>query len=113
MKISATATKCKDFYITKESLKLDWESARSYCKNLRMSLATFNSHEEAVYFNSLNGTGIYNGVNDIAITNTYVQVNGDPLPNIPWQSGEPTHGEANERCLATGETHSKFYLECK
>jgi hypothetical protein len=81
---------------------LDWASAKLYCEKKGMNLATFDSFEEAQYFNSIAGKDVWVGITDAVEEDKFVQVTGAPTPNLPWNYGEPNNYNENEHCVESG-----------
>lgn len=90
----------KIYYITKE-LKLNWTSANEYCNENDMSFVTFESSEEATYFNAIAGNECWVGITDEVTEGTFMQVSGVLSPNLPWTQGQPSN-DHNEDCVDSG-----------
>ena len=91
----------KNYYITKDIMS-DWSSASKYCEERGMNLATFESFEEANYFNSIAGKEVWVGITDAVKEGEFIQVTGTPAPSLPWNAGEPNDYENNEDCVQSG-----------
>ena len=90
----------KTYYITRE-LKLNWTSANEYCNEKGMSFVTFETNEEAEYFNSISGNQCWVGITDVARRGTFMQVSGVISPNLPWTQGQPSNSN-DEDCVTAG-----------
>ena len=89
----------KTFYIS-ISKHLNWAAAFKYCEDRDMNLATFNSLEEATFFNNNVKYTVWVGVRDYQRDGKFSRVTD--LKNIrdflPWRPAQPS---GNEFCVHT------------
>jgi hypothetical protein len=75
------------------STALSWTAARAACIKLGGTLATIGDAAENDFVNKqfTSNTDTWIGLNDLAVTGTYVWVNGEPVNYFNWEVGEPNH----------------------
>lgn len=66
-----------------------------------MKFVTFESYEEAEYFNTVAGKECWVGITDVVTEGTFMQVSGVIAPNLPWSVGQPSN-DNNEDCVVSG-----------
>lgn len=81
---------------------MDWFEAKDYCEDYGMNLVTFESFEEAQYFNSIAGKEVWVGTNDFEEEGVFRQITDGSIPSLPWNEGEPNNYEGNEDCVQSG-----------
>jgi Lectin C-type domain len=91
----------RQYYVTKY-LKKNWYEASDYCQYHGMTLATFESKQQADFFTNNSGVDVWVGVNDIAKEGSFIQVDGVTTPELPWRKGSPTDGGSNQDCVQAG-----------
>jgi hypothetical protein len=91
----------KTFYIS-NGFKLPWNSAMMFCQENGMSLATFDSYDEAEDFNENAGKEVWVGINDIQKEGRFVKISdGKPVgaEDLPWSSEQPVVIEGDKNCV--------------
>jgi Lectin C-type domain len=81
---------------------MNWEDALLYCEGRGMNLATFDSREEAKYFNSIAGKEVWVGITDQKEEGKFIQITDDQEADIPWNAGEPNNFNDDENCVQSG-----------
>jgi Lectin C-type domain len=80
---------------------MSWDSANRHCVNRGMNLATFDSNDEAKYFESVSTTNVWVGVRDFDENNRFEKVtDGKSVESfLQWCPGEPNR--TGERCVVS------------
>jgi Lectin C-type domain len=102
----------RNFYVTKYLAK-NWFEAKQYCEDYGMIMATFRSRKEAELFNSKAGVDIWVGISDLYNENSFVQIDGVKIPDLPWFSGMPDDFASNENCVQSGYVGGFDDMTCK
>lgn len=89
----------KTYYIPCYDNQMDWDSASKYCEDRMMNLATFDSSDEANYFESVAASDVWVGIRDFDENNQFSLVtDGKNIESfLPWRFGQPDN--VGERCV--------------
>jgi Lectin C-type domain len=79
--------------------RVNWSSAKDKCESFGLNMATFDSKDEAVYFNKVAGKGTWVGISDREKEGLFVKVTDGKTVDLPWDEGEPNNGKGKEHCV--------------
>ncbi|XP_058646245.1 CD209 antigen-like protein D [Onychostoma macrolepis] len=77
----------------------NWDESRTYCKNKGADLIIINNSEEQDFIKRVPGdTGVWIGLSDRDVEDTWKWVDGSKMTPMLWRSREP-NGNTNENCV--------------
>ena len=102
--------KAKLFYISRTK-HLSWDNAALYCKERGMNLATFDSYNEALYYDGSSKYSSWVGVRDRKQNGEFLRITDDKnIRNfIPWRISEPS---TTEYCVHAWDDFSFNDINC-
>lgn len=108
--ISDSGVKTKTFYVSRDK-HLKWAEALKYCVDRGMSLATFDTLNEASFFDGAVKYNAWVGIRDNNHNKQFTRVTDDLVVNniIPWRPGQPSGGEY---CVHSWDGYNFNDLSC-
>lgn len=78
---------------------MSWSLAKKRCESFGLNMITFDSKDEALYFNKRAEKNTWIGISDRQKEGFFVKITDGKTVNLSWDEGEPSNNDRREHCV--------------